>query len=153
MFQPVFWKWWKICIFTEYVIRRLKFRYLYQKTIFNLMLVVNFSFWLFWNQISFYLIPIFTESQEIIDKGDEVLWLVFIFVFQDFFSAAVYGFIKALNLQKNAIYINLVAHQFIILPCAYILSFYVGSNDNELMNFRGMELKGVWIAMCIGMGF
>jgi Na+-driven multidrug efflux pump len=98
------------------------------------------------------MIPIFTGSQKIIEKGNEVMWLVFIFVWQDFYSAAFYGFIKALNLQKSAIKINFVAHQLIILPCAFYLSFYVGSNNNPEMEFKGMELTGVWIAMCIGMG-
>lgn len=62
------------------------------------MLVTNFAFWLFWYQIRYYMLGIFTEDEDILNKGEEIFWLVLIFVFADFFQGAIYGFIKALNL-------------------------------------------------------
>lgn len=55
-------------------------------------------------------------------------------------------------MQKYAPWITFVAHELIILPLSYYLGFYVGTNENPITNNRGMELKGIWIAMCIGVG-
>ena len=79
------------------------------------------------------------------------------FIFLDFFQAAVYGSIKALSLQNKAIWVNIVAHQCMILPFAYILGFKVVTNKqpNEIddQDKKGLGLRGIWIAMNIGMGF
>ena len=93
------------------------------------MLIVNTSLWIFWYQIRECLIPIFTQSEDILNEGLAIFPLVLMFIFFDFFQASTYGSIKALGLQNKAIWVNLLAHYFMILPFAYILGFKVISSS------------------------
>ena len=87
------------------------------------MITLSTSLWLLEYSFRHYMIPIFTESREIIELGLQLLPITFTMVMFDFIQGVLCGFIKCLNLQKRAIGVNFVTYYVIIAPMAYLLGF------------------------------
>ena len=75
---------------------------------------------------------------------------------QDFLQGCIYGGIKALELQKQAMCINFVTYYVFVTPVAFLAAFYISQNwENELIvNDPGtgtLGLKGLWIGFLVGL--
>lgn len=75
----------------------------------------------------------------------------------DFWQIVIGGAIRALGKQGVFALINFISYYMIALPLSFYLPFKVGShqqmpdsNDN-LLEVEGMGLKGLWLAMIIGL--
>ena len=80
------------------------------------MFIVNYTF-------RKHFISIFTNSEEIQAEGLKIFVVVLIVLFIDFFQTTMQGFIKALNMQQTAVYVNLITFYIIIIPSSYLLAF------------------------------
>ena len=69
--------------------------------------------------------------------------IVLIIIFVGFIQASLYGIVKAMNFQREAMLINLVSYFLISIPFAYHLAF--------IYDGIGLGIKGIWIGFLAGM--
>ena len=68
----------------------------------------------------------------------------------DMIQGSLSGVIKALNLQKFAMWINCVTYYIIVLPLAVYFTFFYKSSSSSSLE-RGIGLRGIYLAMFFGM--
>jgi MATE family multidrug resistance protein len=71
-----------------------------------------------------HLLQIFTNSQELIEESDKVMNIMLVVSSMDMIQGSLSGVIKALNLQKFAMWINCVTYYFIVVPLAVYFTFF-----------------------------
>jgi len=69
---------------------------------------------------------IFIQDQQVVDQLDTFTWLSFLVISANLWQTVLYGTVKALNLNAEAVLISFITHAIVILPSAYFLTFYLG---------------------------
>ena len=67
----------------------------------------------------------------------------------DMIQGSLSGVIKALNLQKFAMWVNCVTYYIFVVPLAVFFTFFYKAEKHSFE--RGIGLRGIYLAMFIGM--
>lgn len=98
---------------------------------------------------------LFTNSEELLMMAETVFIPFVIVSAQDFLQGCIYGTVKALELQKEAMFTNFVTYYVFVTPTAYLTAFYVSKDFSEIIN--GMDkthrlgLYGLWLGFLVGL--
>ena len=76
---------------------------------------------------------LFTNSHELHVMAESIFLPFAIVSAQDFFQGCIYGTVKALELQRQAMWINFVTYYVFVTPTAYITAFHVTKDFSDVI--------------------
>ena len=88
------------------------------------------------------IVLIFTNIEVIQEITNDNIWLLVMVATLDFIQGSLCGIIKALDLQTQAMFVNLVTYYVLALPIGY-----------TLVHNCGFKLEGLWFGFAIGLTY
>ena len=93
-------------------------------------------------------ILIFTTQEHLLRITDRIILVILIVIAMDFQQGALYGPLKALGQQTNAIYVNIVTYYVLVIPLSYYFAFHC-----KILNGgqKPLGLIGLWFGFVVGL--
>ena len=94
------------------------------------------------------MVLVFTSQESVSRLAHDIMVVIIIVIALDFQQGALYGPLKALGQQTNAMFVNFVTYYVFVIPLAYLFAFkWKVLNHGE----KPLGLIGIWFGFVIGL--